>query len=262
MKVFLKTRLVFFIGMILIEVLLQHTTVRAEQTDQKASQVLSPSVVEDLKRLVGCVAEMGVEVYNEETLSELKEMLENNSFEDITFHKEEKVIVYYEGSISNATFKGDVILVYKETVDKDILLECVLGVDGESGDIYMLDEDWELIKSGVCQDLCLMARPGAVWQIENGINDEELSAQMHKVADYLKAQGVLGDNKIRYVGICSFLGRRYYGVNLAGDLNDYMVFTIKRYDIDMATGDFYEESDHIEEGTREQLYYLGNINDF
>lgn len=256
-----KMRAVFLIGMILLVFLTRYTTVCAEQTEQKASQILSASVTEDIKRLAGCVAEMGVEIYNEAALTELKEMLENNSFENITFHKDEKAIVYSEGFTRTVKFKGDVILVYKETVDKDILLECVLGVDGESGDIYMLEEEWELVKYGVCQDLCLLERPRTNWQIENGISDETLLMQMRKVADYLKAQGVLGDNKIRYVGISSFLGRRYYGINLVGDLNDYMVYTIKRYDIDMGTGDLYEESDHIEEGTRKQLYYLGNIND-
>lgn len=257
-----KRRAVSLIGMILLVFLTRYTTVCAEQTEQETSQILSASVMEDIKRLAGCVAEMGVEIHNEAALTELKEMLENKSFGNITFHKDEKAIVYYEGSISAVTFKGDRILVYKETIDKDILLECVLGVDGESGDIYMLGEEWELVKAGVFQDLCLLAgpRPRAVWQIENGINDEVLSVQMHKVADYLKAQGVLGENKIRYVGISSFLGRRYYGFNLVGDLNDDMIYTIKRYDIDMGNGDLYEESDHIAEGTRKELYYLGNIN--
>lgn len=247
-----------FIGMVLLSFSLQYITVCAGQPDVEAAPIRSSFVLEEIDRSLACVVQVATEICNEGQLIKLKEMLENNSFENITFSKDEKAIVFYESSISTTTFRGYRILVYKETAEKDILLGCILGVEKETGDIYVLEEDWELIKSGVLKDLRLSVAPRAVWITEYGINDEVESELLDQVANYLKTEEGLTTFKIMYCGIFSFLGRRYYSVDLVEDNGD-MIHRIKSYDIDMVTGDLYEESDHIVTGTRMGLYYMKNL---
>lgn len=188
--------------------------------------------------------------------TELKEMLEAGFFQDITFGKKEKAIVFYEKKI-DSPFAGYQILVYKETAGKDILLECVFWIDKKNGDIYRLgEEEHELIGTGAFQGFSLPDEPeiGSVYGKE--INDEVVQELLSQVSDFLKTEEGLADFKIMYDGSSVFLGRKYYCVSLIED-NGITVHTLQRYRIDMETGALYEESEHIMTGRRMELYFMG-----
>lgn len=188
--------------------------------------------------------------------TELKEMLEAGFFQDITFGKKEKAIVFYEKKI-DFPFAGYQILVYKETAGKDILLECVFWIDKKNGDIYRLgEEEHELIGPGAFQGFSLPDEPeiGSVYGKET--NDEVVQELLSQVSDFLKTEEGLSDFKIMYDGSSAFLGRKYYCVSLIED-NGITVHTLQRYRIDMETGALYEESEHIMTGRRMELYFMG-----
>ncbi len=187
---------------------------------------------------------------------ELKELLEAGFFQDITFGKKEKAIVFYEKKIG-APFVGYQILVYKETAGKDILLECVFWIDKENGDIYRLgEEDHELVGPGVFQGFSLPDEPEMSWTYGKETEDEVVQELLIQVSDFLKTEEGLSDFKIMYDGSSTFLGRKYDCVRLIED-NGTTVHTLQRYRIDMETGALYEESEHIMTGRRMELYYMG-----
>lgn len=192
---------------------------------------------------------------------ELKEMLEANLFPGITFQKDEKAIVFYEKNVY-ISFDGYQILVYKETAEKDILLEAVLRIEKETGDIYILgEEDWELAKAGALKDLNLpeSLETASVCEVYEKETDEEVVfTVLNQVFDFLRTEEGFSDFKIMYDGNTSFLGRKYYNVKLIED-NGIMIHTLQRYHIDMETGNLYEENDHMITGDRMELLYMGNI---
>jgi len=196
-----------------------------------------------------------------EDFQELKEFLESNLLEDITFQESERAVFYYR-SRKKEIFDGYVILVYKETAEHDIVFVGQLGIEKETGNMYLLkDNEYVLVKTGALKGFALPDIPQDYYwhKWEEGSDEEDyaLTEEVYsEVFNCLKEEGI-ENIKIMDMGIYDFLGKKYYWLKLFAD-NDVQIFTLQHYCIDMENGNLYEVRDDMGE-TYMSLYFMGNV---
>lgn len=176
-------------------------------------------------------------------------IIENNQFDNFVFQPEEKAICIYEGKqVSPLTAYA--FAIYRETIEKNVIIENMLYVEYVTGDIYT----WE------GKNLESLTQIGVLDKTElssvNIPDKETIDELMDKTMDLLIEKGNT-NLKLIYDGMSNFATREYFLFS-SFENNDNQIIREQTYYVDKENGNLYrEEENNI--FLRTELYYMGNI---